>query len=91
MKCPAKVYASVDRKEGCFIVHQLDTDHNHQISRDIFNKYPEQRKLGGKEKELVETMLGMKVKVKLLQDHIQTQVCSMSIYGWVHVLSHVEI
>lgn len=74
MQCPAMVYVSVDRNQDKLIVQKMVTDHNHQVSRDVFRKYPEQRQISRKQKELVETMLGMKVKVKFLQDHIQAEV-----------------
>ena len=77
MQCPSMVYVSVNRDLDKLVVHKVISDHNHMISSETFKQYPEQRRLKGPAIQKVEEMLALKVKVKLLQDHLQKQVNDM--------------
>ena len=48
--CTAELYASVDRVTCEFVVRKLVTDHNHMVSPEVYERYPENRRVTTDEK-----------------------------------------
>ena len=69
--CQAELYVAVDRTIGKLVVQKNTTEHNHETGEDVFMRYPEQRRLHGSTEHLAKTMLNVRVKVKILQEHLQ--------------------
>lgn len=74
LQCPAAISVTANREKEKLVVLKVVSDHNHDVSSEIFKRYPEQRRLDLATEALATTMLDLKVKVKSIQDHIQSQV-----------------
>ena len=65
--CKVQITASVDRKRDKMIVNSVHLEHNHELSRDIYMRYPE-LSLGWRFKYINKPNLRHKYKVYLIQD-----------------------
>ena len=48
--CTAELYASVDKATCEFVVRKLVTEHNHIVSSEVYQRYPENRQMTTEEK-----------------------------------------
>ncbi|XP_069960572.1 transcription activator GAGA isoform X3 [Cherax quadricarinatus] len=71
LNCPAKIYASVDRKKNCMIVKTFNDVHNHGASRELFEHYPSHRRLNDAQEEAVRDRPRKKVNVIYPQDYVR--------------------
>ena len=39
--CPAYIFVTAVRKTGKLLIQEFKADHNHEISKEIFERYPE--------------------------------------------------
>ncbi|XP_061196045.1 uncharacterized protein LOC133204337 [Saccostrea echinata] len=72
-ECKARLFLSINKDKTKLVVQTLITAHNHEVSKDAFKHYPEQRRLSEVKKREVETMLQLGVKVKYLKEHVEKQ------------------
>ena len=77
MKCPAAIIVHVNHEKTKLVITKNVSEHNHELSKEIFQLYPEQRRLDEETTEMVKRMLEEGVKCKTIRDHILQQV------GWI--------
>ena len=69
--CPFEIYLSLSQCGQKLEVVKVHDEHNHQISRELYNHFPRQRRLDGQNKEEVKEAIRLKANKKLIQQKIE--------------------
>ena len=77
-ECPAEIYLSVDRNKNKLIIRRMVTEHNHLVSREVFQRYQEQRCLSKEMEEKVKTWFKQGLTNKEIYSYIMNEVTYMA-------------
>ncbi|XP_041088089.1 uncharacterized protein LOC121302297 [Polyodon spathula] len=72
LDCPARVLAYADRHKDCFVISKSCLTHNHDVSADAYNQYPESRRLSQTEKEKAEELLRLNLSPAKVKDYLNS-------------------
>jgi len=70
--CPAYIKCSASREKQQLVITHVELDHNHEVSQQVFEHYPECRRLNAAESNTLSPLVDLRVRPTLLQHMVQS-------------------